>query len=313
MSQERQQRTWFRFSLKRERRDTENKSHHRPQQAMAEIAGWVWSVVNHLSSKSPPVTISQTKILSLGTKLASTSSFSSLSSSSSTWSTTSSTPSSILRHLPVLLNQRRRHWCQPSASWRVMQPRTASWDCNPSVKETDIFYLRFKFWVGLVNHCVRTKSDVGSIKEATNILCSSRERTIWSWLQTVCKWTPPCCCCWCCNATYYLLMIHSRNRTVHFAGCSLCKGLSASSCFIPACSEFVHLHMSATVFPVHRYSLYHYSTIPHYIYHISCASRAIATHIDQRYSYLGLDQPSGYHEDHNGIIEMKLGHGIFVS
>ena len=46
-----------------------------------------------------------------------------------------------------------------------MQPRTASRDCNPSVKETDIFYLRFKFWVGLVNHCVRTKSDVGSIKE----------------------------------------------------------------------------------------------------------------------------------------------------
>ena len=77
-------------------------------------------------------------ILSLWMRLASTSSSSCSPSSSSTWSTTSSTTSSLLRSPPASLThpQKRRHWCRLFASWRVMQTRTASWDCNGDTFQT---------------------------------------------------------------------------------------------------------------------------------------------------------------------------------
>ena len=69
-------------------------------------------------------------------------------------------------------------------------------------------------------------------------------------------------------------------RVVQSCGCSICKTLNASSCFIRAPSSFTCLHRR----------------------HISCAPAD--PHIDQAYSYLGMDTPSRSFE--NDILRTKV-------
>ena len=136
-------RVWFSLRQEWTMEKIKNTNHLPPLHSTVGMPGWVVSSLNHLWSLNHLVAIPR-----LGTRLVSTSSSCCWPSSSSTWSPISSTTSSLLLCPPpasLLTHQlKRRHWCQLFASWRVMQTRTVSWDCNVHEQRKYFFQLKYQ-------------------------------------------------------------------------------------------------------------------------------------------------------------------------